>query len=179
MVPIRISIFLIICLMVKTWAIESSIENDDQNNWGEDLEAEFQARLLEDKKREHINGGGKRGSDEPSINLDNEVLENRITDCEKRREIIVMGDDSTGTGVCYLHQMNDEYYQALCLGTGQVNQVYSIKVEITNKDFLSQNGPDSVCRNRPMYFITFVKDLDPNATEKPKKGKFLNVYLIW
>ncbi|KAL3856369.1 hypothetical protein ACJMK2_011137 [Sinanodonta woodiana] len=97
------------------------------------------------------------------ISVGNKLIEEHLRDCEKGQEIIVMSKDDANERQrsCYLHKMDEKLYNFVCLGIGEKpHQTYSIGVELKNKEFLSRDGPESVCRDIPMFLVSNVDDID-------------------
>ncbi|KAK3576705.1 hypothetical protein CHS0354_024319 [Potamilus streckersoni] len=104
------------------------------------------------------------------ISVGNELIEQHLRDCDKRYEIIVMSEDDANERKrsCYLHKMDDKLYNFVCLGIGEKpHQTYNIGVELEDKTFLSEDGPDRVCRYIPMFLISTADDIDVYKDESP------------
>ncbi|KAL3856204.1 hypothetical protein ACJMK2_010981, partial [Sinanodonta woodiana] len=100
---------------------------------------------------------------------ENELVEENIQDCKNRYEIIIMKESERHKRpmTCYLRKMDDALYSSACLGTKNMPfKAFTIADEVVDKDFLSQDGPDSVCRYLPMFTTKNVNDVNKDGFAK-------------
>ncbi|KAK3576703.1 hypothetical protein CHS0354_024317 [Potamilus streckersoni] len=187
---LHIGIYLLV-LPAAIVGLPSQDINIDHNILEAEPEAKLLSRLLEAQRQKMVAPEAadmekKEGKEtvekidvdktKIDITVGNELVERHIQDCKKRYEIIVMnhGDRHQKPKTCYLRFMDDTLYASACLGrTDMPNEAFTMTNEVVDKDFLSDDGPDSVCRHIPMYNTKVVEQEETSS----KRG--LNVSKKW
>ncbi|KAL3856201.1 hypothetical protein ACJMK2_010978 [Sinanodonta woodiana] len=180
-----IYLFVGICMLVVPTSLVLGLDsNMDKNNQEAELEARLISRILEAKKekmapeasemelREEKETVEKIDGDRTKIDVTvgKELVEEHLRDCKKRYEIIIMKESERHQRpmTCYLRKMDDALYSSACLGTKNMpSKAFTVVDEIVDKDFLSQDGPDSVCRGLPMF--NTVNDNDANKDDTSQR----------
>ncbi|KAK3576704.1 hypothetical protein CHS0354_024318 [Potamilus streckersoni] len=175
-----------ICMLFLPTTL-AGLLNQDTNNDANSPEADSEARhlssLLQAERRKLIAPEAaemeQRNEKETVEKIDaaktkiditkgNELIERHIQDCEKRYEIIVMNNSERHKRpkTCYLRYMDNTLYASECLGRADTpKEAFTIADQIVDKDFLSEDGPDSVCRHIPMY-NTKVVEQEETSTKR-------------
>ncbi|KAL3856206.1 hypothetical protein ACJMK2_010983 [Sinanodonta woodiana] len=176
-------LFVGICMLVVPTSLALGLDaNIDKNSQDAESEIRLLSRILEAKKekmaspetsemelREEKETVEKIDDDRTKIDLTdgNELVEEHIRDCKNRYEIIIMKESERHQRpmTCYLRKMDDALYSSACLGTKNMpSKAFTVLDEIVDKDFLSQDGPDSVCRVRPMFNTATVDNVNRGDT---------------
>ncbi|KAL3856205.1 hypothetical protein ACJMK2_010982 [Sinanodonta woodiana] len=172
-----------ICMLVLPTSLGLGLDaNIDKNSDNAESEIRLLSKILEAKKekmvapeasemelREEKETVEKIDDDRTKIDLteENELVEEHIQDCKNRYEIIIMKESERHKRpmTCYLRKMDDALYSSACLGTKNMpSKAFIVLDEVVDKDFLSQDGPDSVCRGRPMFNTVTVDDVNRDDT---------------